>query len=115
MKKRISVVVAAVAVTGAVLAGVIPALGQAQEEEPVSERVVACPYHDQADMTVEAMEEWMGSRDHDAWMDSAEHARMHDAIGDTGHMTTGRRTMSPTNMMGAETAAANMTNGRFDR
>lgn len=102
MKKRISVVVAAVAVTGAVLAGVIPAMGQVQEQEPVTESVVACPYHDQTDMTVEGMEEWMGSRDHDAWMDSAEHARMHGAAADTRHMSTGRGMMNPTNMMGAE-------------
>lgn len=115
MKKRISVVVAAVAVTGAVLAGVVPALGQVQEQELVTESVVACPYHDQADMTGEGMEEWMGSRDHDAWMDSAEHARMHDAAGDTRHMTTGRGMMNPANMMGAGTATGNMMTGRFDR
>lgn len=75
--KKTMILISTVTVVGLAAVSAIPVLAQEQATDPA----VTCPYHDQADMSHEDMEQWMGSADHDEWMGSAEHDRTHGAMG----------------------------------
>lgn len=96
MKK--TTIVIAVAAALAVALATFPAL--AQTEQPADQPSAECPFHDRESMTSQDMEQWMGSPAHDDWMNSANHDRMHAAMGNMEGMTGGYGP-GPGNMMGA--------------
>ncbi|HSJ85414.1 MAG TPA: hypothetical protein VLA91_16555 [Acidimicrobiia bacterium] len=94
--KKTTIVIALAAMLGL---AAIPAL--AQNEQPATESSPVCPFHDQEGMTYEDMDRRMDSAAHDEWMDSADHDRMHAAMGDMDRMMD-EHGVQPGNMMGSQ-------------
>lgn len=85
--KKTTIVIALAAILGLALAAG-PAL--AQNEQQTTEQSDVCPFRNQNGMTYEEM---------DRWMDTADHDRMHAAMGDMDLVMDGYET-GPGNMMG---------------
>lgn len=107
--KKTTILIATAAMLAVALAA-IPAL--AQDQQPATEPSAGCPYHDQDGMTYEDMDQWMDSGARDEWMDSADHGRMHAAMGDMDAMMDGYGP-GPGNMMGAGMMGSEMMGSRM--
>jgi hypothetical protein len=70
MTKKTVTVITMAGVLGLAIVGSIPALAQ-EPATPATEPGETCPYHDATNMPHDGMEEWM---------DSADHATMHDEM-----------------------------------